>query len=291
MQAKKRYILLIVSCAFLAYCYFGGYRLKVVPKRAPHAGLLAFSSDGERGGGAARARGAPHAPQQALQPCRMETCFDFSRCQGEFLVYVYPSEGPVSPSYGKVLSALRQSRYATEEPSRACLFVLGIDTLDRDPLSPDFVHNVQQRLQRLPYWNGGRNHVLFNLYSGTWPDYAEDSLGFDPGRAILAKASASMAHFRPEFDISLPLFHRQHPEKGGEAGAGGTNSFPSNKRYLLAFKGKRYVHGIGSDTRNSLWHLHNQKDMVLVTTCKHGKSWRNMKDERCDEDNREYDRY
>lgn len=28
MQAKKRYILVIISCAFLAYCYFGGYRLK-----------------------------------------------------------------------------------------------------------------------------------------------------------------------------------------------------------------------------------------------------------------------
>lgn len=28
MQAKKRYILVFVSCAFLAYCYFGGYRLK-----------------------------------------------------------------------------------------------------------------------------------------------------------------------------------------------------------------------------------------------------------------------
>lgn len=28
MQAKKRYLLVFVSCAFLAYCYFGGYRLK-----------------------------------------------------------------------------------------------------------------------------------------------------------------------------------------------------------------------------------------------------------------------
>lgn len=28
MQAKKRYILVFISCAFLAYCYFGGYRLK-----------------------------------------------------------------------------------------------------------------------------------------------------------------------------------------------------------------------------------------------------------------------
>lgn len=52
----------------------------------------------------------------------------------------------------------------------------------------------------------------------------------------------------------------------------------------------RYVHGIGSETRNSLFHLHNTRDLVLVTTCRHGKSWRELQDARCDEDNREYDR-
>lgn len=52
----------------------------------------------------------------------------------------------------------------------------------------------------------------------------------------------------------------------------------------------RYVHGMGSETRNSLFHLHNARDMIMVTTCRHGKSWRELQDSRCDEDNREYDR-
>lgn len=291
MQAKKRYVLLVSSCAFLAYCYFGGNRLKGVAPGEERPAKRPFAGAAERAGAAADARRRPVAPPVSSdRRCRMETCFDPTRCRDELKVYVYPSEGPSSPSYRKVTSALRQSRYATDDPSRACLFVLGVDTLDRDPLSPDFVHNVPQRLRRLPFWNGGRNHVVFNLYSGTWPDYAEDALGFDPGQAVLAKASSSAARFRPGFDISLPLFHRQHPEKGGEPGSGSASGFPADKRYLLAFKGKRYVHGIGSDTRNSLWHLHNERDVVLVTTCRHGKSWRNLKDERCDEDNREYDR-
>jgi len=42
--------------------------------------------------------------------------------------------------------------------------------------------------------------------------------------------------------------------------------------------------------RNSLYHLHNRQDIVLVTTCKHGKNWRELQDERCDEDNAEYDK-
>lgn len=224
--------------------------------------------------------------------CRMETCFDFSKCRDDFLVYVYPSEDSLipSPSYQKLLDVLRESRYFTADPSKACLFVLSLDTLDRDRLSADYVRNLQSRIQKLPLWNDGINHIIFNLYSGTWPDYVENSLDFDYGMAILAKASMSESHVRSGFDVNIPLFHKTHPEKGGDPGFVVSNNFPLIKSYLLAFKGKRYVHGIGSETRNSLYHLHNDKDIILVTTCKHGKSWKEMKDERCDEDNKLYDR-
>lgn len=80
------------------------------------------------------------------------------------------------------------------------------------------------------------------------------------------------------------------PERGGQPGAVISNNFPLHKKYSLAFKGKRYVIGIGSEVRNSLYHLHNGVDMVLVTTCKHGKNWAENKDERCGVDNALYDR-
>ncbi|GBP45737.1 Exostosin-1 [Eumeta japonica] len=289
MQAKKRYILLIMSCAFLAYCYFGGYRLKSNPARSSRRTQLVHFSTLERL--AERPALQPRKPSARARPCRMETCFDFSRCSSDPKVYVYPTDGPVSASYRKVLSAVRESRYATRDPAEACLLLPAVDTLDADPLSPEHATDVATRLARLPHWNGGRNHLIFNLYAGTWPDYAEDAIGFEPGDAILARASASETIFRAGFDVSLPLFHKEHPERGGAPPAATTNPFPAARRHLLAFKGKRYVHGIGSETRNSLWHLHDGNDLVLVTTCRHGKSWRDLRDERCDEDNREYDRY
>ncbi|XP_078123087.1 exostosin-1b isoform X1 [Sander vitreus] len=225
--------------------------------------------------------------------CRMDSCFDFSLCQKNgFKVYVYPQQKgeKISESYQNILSTIEGSRFYTSDPGQACLFVLSLDTLDRDQLSPQYVHNLKTKVQNLPLWNDGRNHLIFNLYSGTWPDYTED-LGFDMGQAMLAKASISTENVRPNFDVSIPLFSKEHPRTGGERGYLKYNSIPPFRKYMLVFKGKRYLTGIGSDTRNALHHVHNAEDVVLLTTCKHGKDWQKHKDARCDKDNAEYDKY
>ncbi|KAG6457742.1 hypothetical protein O3G_MSEX010462 [Manduca sexta] len=288
MQAKKRYVLLFISCAFLLYFYYGSHHLKADIIQKDGHDLPSFATLDELTELPSKLK---RQPTIKTIPCRMETCFDFSKCGNEPKIYVYPSDGPVSASYRKLLSVVRESRFVTRDPNEACLFIPAIDTLDADPLSPEHVSDVATRLSRLPYWKNGRNHLIFNLYAGTWPDYAEGALGFDPGEAILARASASETIFRDGFDISLPLFHKEHPERGGLPPAATGNPFPAPRRHLLAFKGKRYVHGIGSETRNSLWHLHDGNNLILVTTCRHGKSWKDLRDERCDEDNREYDKF
>ncbi|XP_064292384.1 exostosin-1 isoform X2 [Plodia interpunctella] len=263
MQAKKRYIFLIVTCIFLLFCYFTGHTLKselVVHSRRDQ--LPSYATLDELSEVAFLWHRQPHSTTKS---CRMETCFDFSKCGNDPKIYVYPTDGPVSTSYRKVLSVIRESRYATRDPNEACLFLPAVDTLDADPLSPEHVPDVGTRLSRLPYWKNGES--------------------------ILARASASETIFRDGFDISLPLFHKEHPERGGVPPAATANPFPAPRRHLLAFKGKRYVHGIGSETRNSLWHLHDGNNLILVTTCRHGKSWKDLRDERCDEDNREYDKF
>lgn len=221
MQAKKRYILVVLSCAFLAYCYFGGYRIKRLfnlnantPDSLPsfilnqntinyhnvRSNIQAnsqlnniiihkkYEDSNHDNRNSKHLRdiddlyGTPvnnhlkndHQKVTDYKTCRMETCFDFTKCYDNFLVYVYPPEPSnslgavpsVSANYQKILTAITESRYYTSDPEKACLFVLAIDTLDRDSLSEDLVRNVPQRLQRLPYWNNGRNHIIFNLYSG-----------------------------------------------------------------------------------------------------------------------------
>ncbi|XP_008430332.1 exostosin-1b-like [Poecilia reticulata] len=319
MQAKKRYLILFSAgaCVILLLC-FGGIQVPLSgrgPSRRDDGSLAGYHP----GARWRRLQGylqsfstfekdrsddlSEHiSPRQKRDTnsflytgkrCRMESCFDFSLCERNgFKVYVYPQQKgeKISESYQNILTSIEGSRFYTPDPAQACLFVLSLDTLDRDQLSPQYVHNLKAKIQSLPLWNEGKNHIIFNLYSGTWPDYTED-LGFDIGFAMLAKASISTENFRPQFDVSIPLFSKEHPRTGGERGYLRHNTIPPYRKYVLVFKGKRYLTGIGSDTRNALYHVHNSQDVVLLTTCKHGKDWQKHKDARCDKDNAEYDKY
>lgn len=322
MQAKKRYFILLSagSCLALLF-YFGGLQFRASrshSRREEHSGrnglhhpspdhfwprfpdaLRPFVPWDQLENEDSSVHVSPRQKREANssiykgKKCRMESCFDFTLCKKNgFKVYVYPQQKgeKIAESYQNILAAIEGSRFYTSDPSQACLFVLSLDTLDRDQLLPQYVHNLRSKVQSLHLWNNGRNHLIFNLYSGTWPDYTED-VGFDIGQAMLAKASISTENFRPNFDVSIPLFSKDHPRTGGERGFLKFNTIPPLRKYMLVFKGKRYLTGIGSDTRNALYHVHNGEDVVLLTTCKHGKDWQKHKDSRCDRDNTEYEKY
>ncbi|PAA92235.1 hypothetical protein BOX15_Mlig007808g1 [Macrostomum lignano] len=242
--------------------------------------------------------------------CSMHTCFNFSRCRQGFTVYVYPkptgeADGVLGSddesnaelsgggeTYDKILRAIRLSPYYTDDPEKACIFVPGIDTLDRDSLSPRFKAKAAAVITGYSHWHGrGENHLIFNLYAGTWPNYYEHELGIPTNRAILAKASFSTTNIRSLFDLSFPLVHSQHPLSApAQTVAASPEPYLAKARrpILLSFKGKRYVIGSGSASRNSLYHLDNGKDILLFTTCKHGDNWRRYSDSRCALDNARY---
>ncbi|CAG0891712.1 unnamed protein product [Cyprideis torosa] len=227
--------------------------------------------------------------------CSMDRCFDFARCRDpskKLRIHVYPEASLASRQsvlFRRIVRIIQHSDFHTSDPAQACLFLLNLDTLDRDVLSGNFVPSIPSKIAAIPEWNGGQNHLLFNLYAGTWPDYREE-LGFDTGKAILVRASPSVSTFREGFDISFPLIHKEHRDRGRQPGKVTGFKVPGLKKYKIGFKGKRYTFGIGSETRNRLMHLHNGKDVVLVTTCRHGKSWEENKDDHCDKDEELFNR-
>lgn len=242
--------------------------------------------------------------------CQMSNCFDFTRCRNSYnplKIHIKRSQEPLNsnasrPEQGEsnlihkhILEIIRNSIHYEPDEEKTCIFVLEEDTLDRDPLSRSFIPNLGKLFHRGNLF--GMNHLVFNLYSGTWPDYkANDFAGIQIGAALLAKASNSELFHRSRFDISLPLFSYQHPVTNNVSGESlslesDTRVEHENKSFFLTFKGKRYVYGSGSDTRNQLYHIDNQRDVIMLTTCRHGKKWRESSDARCSEDESNYNRY
>ncbi|KAE9414390.1 hypothetical protein Angca_002798, partial [Angiostrongylus cantonensis] len=177
------------------------------------------------------------------------------------------------------------SRYAVSDPSKACLYIVSVDTIDRDKISENYVRNVDRYISNLPadVWNDGTNHIIFNLYHGTFPDYSDHNLGFTTGKAMIARASPNIQNYRFDFDVSFPLFHKEHPLRSSfeviyslpqHYPFQNAVSFKTRDQYIVSFKGKRYVYGIGSETRDSLHHLHNGETVAMVTTCRHNNDWK-----------------
>ena len=101
----------------------------------------------------------PKSPQL----CRMHNCFDHSRCSitSRFPVYFYD---PMDYQFSamdldyfvktSVTHALNSSPYFTFDPHSACLYVVLIGDV-MNPQASSYT-NLQQKLQKLPYWQGKR---------------------------------------------------------------------------------------------------------------------------------------
>lgn len=221
-----------------------------------------------------------HTSQESLSStCTMQSCFNFSACTNldVFKIYIYDNVSlsnsnndhslPHSVLYTRLLASLRHSAHFTDDPRLACLFVVPYDTLSRDRLSVNYVQQLDVRLNALGFWHGGRNHIIFNLYSGSYPAYTDDDLALEQSSmAIVAKASFARPRYRRHFDVAFPLFHAEMLLTHAQHKSIKSSRYLGSRKYLLTFKGKRYLHGIGSETRNAVHHLNNGRDILLLTT-------------------------
>lgn len=203
-----------------------------------------------------------------VRSCRMNQCFDHSRCSlsSGFPVYLYDPDNVsvVSQGYdidGFLKTTIKQTlgynAHLTKEPKLACVFLvlvgealfeiektvvnnryssvyLGSDSAAiRNQQTP---LNVTQ-LSKLPYWGGdGRNHVLINLARRDLSAGSGNAFrGMDTGRAIIVQSSFGSGQFRQGFDIVVPPILGP---PGGDVWQECAPIVPARRLYLLSFQGE-----------------------------------------------------
>ncbi|CAH1173727.1 unnamed protein product [Phaedon cochleariae] len=155
------------------------------------------------------------APKNPL--CNHWDCFNIYRCghtgHDRISVYVYPlrkyidedgiqASEQLSREYFSLLNTVINSKYYTANPEEACIFIPSIDTLNQDKIQ---LNLTSRALSSLPHWRNGENHIVFNMVSGSFPDFLP-SIELDTGNAMIAGAGFDTLTFRQNFDISLPVF-------------------------------------------------------------------------------------
>lgn len=149
-------------------------------------------------------------PSKTVQQCRMHTCFNIHRCglngRQKLSVYIYPlyhlpiiagsefnsQTKNISTQYRRLLQAIFDSPYYVSNPQQACLFIPALDVLNQRYTDPKTAALI---LVNLPFWNHGKNHLIFNMLPGQSPHF-NTSLDIHRGRAILAGGGFSSWSYR-----------------------------------------------------------------------------------------------
>ncbi|MCO5564943.1 hypothetical protein L7F22_018613 [Adiantum nelumboides] len=212
--------------------------------------------------------------------CSMDVCFNFSRCdQGadhELLIYSYDSPSPPV----RYFTGLKNTHWHTDNATKACLFFVFLDLNSPHPPHP----------RQLPYWNNGMNHVLIT-FADMWKQRGppQDTIGY----ASVMVSDIHETIYRPGFDISIPLPGKLHMRELQEVR-------PHERKYLMTFRGLRYLgraHEEGVLRSAEVFRaMHNGKDVIVVTSCRHPTNNVVRKGapelgKNCEEDEAEYGKY
>lgn len=156
--------------------------------------------------------------QSRNRDCNFFTCFDVFKCGNQLSVYIYPIKRyiddkgvpisvPFSSEYTEIIETIKNSPYYVSDPKKACVFVPSIDLLNQNNVR---LKETSQVLSSLPYWNSGLNHLLFNMFPGSVPEY-NAVLEVNSHSAMIAGASFSTWTYRKSHDISIPVFSHLGP--------------------------------------------------------------------------------
>ena len=207
----------------------------------------------------------------------VQSSFDHSRCPltMPFGVYLYNQHNfnvfdlKHPELVDHLVSSLTATSSLVNKPDQACVFVVIIGPL-KETMAGDI---LQRKLESLPHWGGGSNHIVINLaYSNETNDFYLETLSF--GKAIHARSYTSGCGVKACNDLLLPpvIKHAQN---------GLTPFLPALRRLFIFFEGnmverskKRSLSHLGTNLvllRQQLDSLKeaitaNTHDQVLITT-------------------------
>merc|ERR1719394_8036 len=187
--------------------------------------------------------------------CSLFNCFDVYRCgglgHGGLKVYIHPpvlylkpsgeEVGSFSTEYFSMLEAVFDSKYYTDDPDSACLFLPSLDLLSLP--AEDHIW-VGRALASLPHWDGGRNHLIFSMLPPSSP----------PPTDMALLATTALAKIRPGFDLPIAALP---PARSGDLPTSGHPTRP----YLVVIAQTN----IDSDLRDKLEKEAKPWDLVTVT--------------------------
>lgn len=154
---------------------------------------------------------------ETVKGCNHFNCFDVYLCDpddGRLKVYLYPIKryqdndgldisAQFTEEFHQLLKAIQESDYFVDDPRSACIFIPTVDTLSQNYLRPEEISKI---FASLSHWNDdGRNHLIFNFLQSSNPDY-NHRLNIKLGKAMIASGGFDSWSFRPQFDLSIPVF-------------------------------------------------------------------------------------
>ncbi|KAL5962023.1 Exostosin-2 [Taenia solium] len=151
--------------------------------------------------------------------CSHHTCFNLELCEYEYpdslpsriRVYVYPELMFVDEDnnrmkyqgdghFRELLDAVNSSKYAVNDPSKACLFVSSLNFERNSLLSSS---ELLSMFLSFPWMNNQRNHLVFDLDYARSFDISRFNLQSFPG--MVAGSGIEYSAYRNAYDVSLPV--------------------------------------------------------------------------------------
>ena len=199
-----------------------------------------------------------------ITDCDMDSCINYFICNNkkEYFIYFYSEKDSRQSEKSHILSDiwkndqhlddLREKTYFTEDPTKACFFVILFDLTDLQEITSQNSHDVEAAIYALPHWNntGTNNVILFLTDNQQNQDFLWD---INTKKAIVAQTAFKKRQFRVGFDILIPPVvplklkqKRNSPQK---------NLWKDFPRLTPAFRGNMiamlsYVDTASSDTAN-----------------------------------------